>query len=785
MRARADELTLTSILSQRERRLAPLREMLRLYCRALSERSVDLQDLRQLIDKNIGWLRDDVATSDGAAIFLPDVIERFESRNENFEFLKVMLTQQAAHIEFGSFEFQFDRPSTRFTDWRPRLEPPPDGHQHHHDHPTPTELTRFFRLFPNKLLALDIFSIVESARIEARVIHEYRGIAPVYRSMRERVLALRPEIIFLPAREALLELLIRVSLGQNGALKVPAECKGAAIDAVRLLRAACARGATVEDAAEATLRIDAILSRVANEFLEENQFAVFHFEDTASSRSNRSNGSNRLEGDPVAEEVLALWSSPGKPGAPLPLPFDSLRLLRATPRFAGGIPSEWPPAVAGGRVEGSAPATREKAYLSPQGIDYRGEFKPELAQLLSKPQSNAREQRKALMPEELAELLKSRHSPKPKDPEEESEEQDPQIERMVQNLMRELERRDPRMQSVQQRPWFQSDDNAGPLTANQADTFIYDEWDECAGGYRSRWCKLYEKVMPAGDLNFYRETLFNYAGLARRIRREFELAAPELHHKEKRLPDGSDHDLDAAIEAMVDLRIGVSPSEKIFWRNHKAERDVAVAFLLDMSGSTGEAIGRAPGASQSGDGAEPRDRAPRRIIDVEKEAIVLMIDALETIGDRYGVFGFSGHGRDNVEFFVIKDIDEEFSPEVAKRIGRAGPLHATRMGPAIRHATSKLHGQQTRSKFLFLISDGRPQDRGYSQESAEKGYAVQDTRMALIEARRDSIHSFCLTVDKEGNDYLRTMMEDFSYEVLADVNELPLRLPQLYRRLTM
>jgi len=713
--------------------LAPLREMLRLYCHALVERSVELRDLQQLIDKNIGWSRGDVATSDGAAIFLPAAIERFESQAENFEFLKVMLTQQAGHIEFGSFEFQFDRPSTRFADLRPRLKPPRDDHGHDHDHPTATELTRFFRLFPKRRLALDIFAIVESARIEARVIQEYPGIAPLYRVMRERVLALRQGMVLLPAREALLELLIRVSLGQSGPFKVPSEEKNTAGEIVRMIRSAYERGATVEDAAEATLRLYAILSRVTNEFLEENQFATFELEDTVSSRSNR------WEGYPATGEVLAI----------------------------------------------SAPATREKAYTSPQGVDYRGEFKPELAQLLSKPRSNAREQRKSLTPEELAELLKSRHSPKPKESEEENEEQDPQIERMVQNLMRELEGRDPRMQSVQQRPWFQSDDDGGPLAANQADTFIYDEWDEFAGDYRSRWCKLYEKVMPAGDLNFFRDTLLNHAGLARQIRREFELAAPELHHKEKRLPDGSDHDLDAAIEAMTDIRIGISPSEKIFWRNHKTERDVAVAFLLDMSGSTGEAIGRAQGVSQIAGSAESHERTPRRIIDVEKEAIVLMIDALETIGDRYGVFGFSGHGRDHVEFFVIKDIDEEFSPEVAKRIGRVGPLHATRMGPAIRHATSKLRRQQTRSKFLFLISDGRPQDRGYSQESAEKAYAVQDTRMALIEARRDGIQPFCLTIDKEGNDYLRTMMEDFSYEVLADVNELPLRLPQLYKRLTM
>jgi nitric oxide reductase NorD protein len=106
------------------------------------------------------------------------------------------------------------------------------------------------------------------------------------------------------------------------------------------------------------------------------------------------------------------------------------------------------------------------------------------------------------------------------------------------------------------------------------------------------------------------------------------------------------------------------------------------------------------------------------------------------------------------------------------------------MGPAIRHTATKLSRQQARARFLFLISDGRPQDRGYSQESSEKSYAVQDTRKALSEARRSAIVPFCLTVDREGNDYLRTMMDDFSYEVLTDVSLLPLRLPQLYRRLT-
>ena len=182
--------------------------------------------------------------------------------------------------------------------------------------------------------------------------------------------------------------------------------------------------------------------------------------------------------------------------------------------------------------------------------------------------------------------------------------------------------------------------------------------------------------------------------------------------------------------------------------------------------------------------AEGLRRSYKRIIDVEKEGIVLLVNALEGLGDDYGIYGFSGYGRENVEFYVIKDIDEKFSSMIPRRIDRIAPLHATRMGPAIRHATSKLISQEARSRFMFLISDGRPQDRGYSREGVEKEYAVHDTRMALMEARREGVTPFCLTVDRDGHDYLKTMMQDFSYEVLSDINLLPLRLPQLYRRLT-
>ena len=174
----------------------------------------------------------------------------------------------------------------------------------------------------------------------------------------------------------------------------------------------------------------------------------------------------------------------------------------------------------------------------------------------------------------------------------------------------------------------------------------------------------------------------------------------------------------------------------------------------------------------------------KRIIDLEKESAALIIQAIESIGDQYGIYGFSGYGRENVEFYVIKDIDEPFNDKIKRRIDKITPLHATRMGASIRHAITKLENKDATTKIMFLISDGRPQDRGYSREGVEKEYAVHDTHQALIEARRKNIIPFCLTVDKAGHDYLKEMCGDMGYEVLDNIWSLPERLPMVYRNLT-
>ena len=154
------------------------------------------------------------------------------------------------------------------------------------------------------------------------------------------------------------------------------------------------------------------------------------------------------------------------------------------------------------------------------------------------------------------------------------------------------------------------------------------------------------------------------------------------------------------------------------------------------------------------------------------------------IQDRYGIYGFSGYGRENVEYFVIKDLDEAFGDHITRRIDRVTPIRSTRMGPAIRHTTFKLEQSDAKAKILFLVSDGRPQDHGYGRDRTEKEYAIHDTHKALVEAKHKGIVPFALTVDKEGHDYLGVMCGDIAYEVLGDIELLPSRLPTLYRRLT-
>ena len=799
--------------------LSRVRDVLRMYCQALTGRPIEVSAAQQLADKNIGWFKGELPTTEGTTVYLPSVINRYLTKDENFYFYKVVSTHQVGHIEFGSFEFTFAKPSELFEDLRPDLpgakkvaaDIASDIHLQQqmalgspgqaplqadelaagtiaveevaipNEREFLTDMSRFFDLFPDNKLALDVFTVVESTRVDSLVMYAYQGIAEMYRRVQSSALENRPELEELPARESLVEFLVRWSLGQRKGLVAPKEHLETAQKIRRLLNRMTSPEATVEDAAEATVRIYSILSNVRNEEVDEDEFESVDPEEQSEEGDDQSAASEEVNRDDVIQQFLE--------GA----------------QAQSGDEEESEEGADSEDGDDSAPA--EEDYSSPQEIDYRGEFKPELSQLLSQLQlgqggemGDEIEGMEPISQEQLEELMKNAPELDQQNSEDGEEGQEaPNTDELIQNLMKELQKRDPQNQQFQQGPMQHVDEDGGPLDATEPDTFVYDEWDFRAGEYKPRWCKVHEKEMADGEPNFFRETLSNNSSLLARIRKQFELVVPEQYRKQKRLEDGEEQDLDAVLEAVIDMKIGVTPDEKVYWRRNKTERSVSVAFLLDMSASTAEAIDEAK--KPSDDWGAPDDpveymvwlrsrraeglrRSYKRIIDVEKEGIVLLVNALETLGDEYGIYGFSGYGRENVEYYVIKDLEEKFSDKVPRRIDRIAPLHATRMGPAIRHTTAKLAAVDARSRFLFLISDGRPQDRGYSREGVEKEYAVHDTRQALIEARNLGITPFCLTVDKSGHDYLKTMMEDFSYEVLPDISQLPMRLPQLYKALT-
>lgn len=335
----------------------------------------------------------------------------------------------------------------------------------------------------------------------------------------------------------------------------------------------------------------------------------------------------------------------------------------------------------------------------------------------------------------------------------------------------------------------------GELHSHELSWFIYPEWDYIANNYRNNWCCVRETpIDPVHIPRFYFETLEAYAGLLPDIQRLLERVAYEGLHEVKRSRQGDLLDIDAAIEAMVDLRMGMTPSEHIYIDKKPQIRDIATAFVVDVSSSTADHIAAADSSDAPDDllitanQGQIHGKSYRTILDVEKESVALIMAALERIGDTYGVYCFSGTGRDDVKCMVLKELQERLSDQVVGRLDAIQPVHTTRMAPLIRHISAKLQKYEAKTKLLILISDGRPFDIDYGQEygeDAEIEYALQDTRKALIEARDAGTRPFLLTVDRDGSDYLRMMCDGFDYEVLHDTSMLPVRLISLYEQATL
>ena len=733
--------------------LSSVSELLRLYSKALTGVNISVLPVTALEQKGIGWVTERGPSTEGTSIFLPEHIEEFENKPDNFSVFKIYATHQTAHLEFGSFQFSYRRPGASLPRRRHLVERQRRADGLLSKRRWVTDMEHFFDLFDQRQMASDLFTITEDLRIDQRIDEEYPGVRRASALVQAIELGRRPSQHTLPLRQAFIENLVRVSLDGESTISFPTPLRPILTSAITTLFAMRQAGSTVEDAAEGALTLYQLAEQIPNLPAEALQ---------------------EMEWSDISQEMLDQMEEQGTDGVDV----------------SDGL--------------GDLPEGEEMPYESPDQVDFRGDFKPEMVQLLMRMRmqqtdEQTEEELSALTEEQIKELLEKSVEV---DMEEEAEQISATISAFLENLEREAgQQTDDEADDEGEEP-----EPEAPAPSPEVKLFYYDEWDFRAYDYKPRWCTVRERLLEQGSEEFYEKTLHQYAGLVSETQRQFELLKPDNFRKIKMLEDGEDIDLDAAIDFMVQKRAGHGDVPKIYWRRNKVERDVAVAFLLDMSASTDEEIEKhrprrdgdaKDGTSKDATGDQKRfyqsiaqergssGEPPKRIIDLERESMVLLTHALEVLGDRYGIYGFSGYGRDNVEYFVIKDLDESFGDNVRRRIDKVMPIRSTRMGPAIRHTAAKLDQASAKAKILFLVSDGRPQDHGYGRDRTEKDYAIHDTHKALVEAKNLGITPFALTVDKEGHDYLGAMCGDIAYEVLGDIALLPSRLPTLYRRLTI
>lgn len=326
-----------------------------------------------------------------------------------------------------------------------------------------------------------------------------------------------------------------------------------------------------------------------------------------------------------------------------------------------------------------------------------------------------------------------------------------------------------------------------------------DEWDYRQQRMLPHWCTLVERRLHGDDTAFIRTARRRHAELAQRVHRQFAAWRPDGLRRVHGASDGDEVELDRVIEAMVDRRAGLLDDRAWYVRRDRAQRDVATAFLVDTSASTDFALPEAmvgpprPAPSVQADAvylydlvlsAPPPSPPKRRVIDVAKDALALMCDALHTLGDCFAVYTFSGQGRAQVDFRIVKSFDDTVSSRTAGALAALRPHGATRTGAAIRHAAGQLARQPQRRRALIVVTDGYPEDIDYGPEPRDLRYGVEDTAHALREAQALGVHTFCLSIDPAGHDYLRRMCPPQRYMVISDLAALPSELAKVYRALT-
>ncbi|MEW6314029.1 MAG: nitric oxide reductase activation protein NorD [Pseudomonadota bacterium] len=297
-----------------------------------------------------------------------------------------------------------------------------------------------------------------------------------------------------------------------------------------------------------------------------------------------------------------------------------------------------------------------------------------------------------------------------------------------------------------------------------SDPFHYSEWDYQIQLERPSWATVLEKRAKSGDLQLIDNITAQHKRIIAKMKFLLDAMQPQGVTRIRKLEDGDEIDINAAIASTIDLRMGMQPDPRIMMRSVRKIRDISVLVLLDLSESTNEKV--------SGQ--------DYTVLELTRQACVLLSDAIAKIGDPFAIHGFCSDGRHNVDYFRYKDFDQPYNEVPKARLaGMTGQL-STRMGAAIRHAAYYLKLQKSAKKLLLVITDGEPAD----VDVRDPQYLRYDTKKAVEEAGRSGVVTYCMSLDPRADQYVSRIFGQKNYMVVDNVERLPEKLPLLYAGLT-
>ena len=622
--------------------------------------------------------------TDTLTIYLPDRISTFPLKEDNALLYKIMVTHKFLQTDLGTYRLNPKKV--------PAIKTAAGSQIHENLNQTKAPpLLRFFSLFPDPVLAEDLFNFLETIRIEGWIEAQLPGLFRQMKRLKKELGMKRPDAYDLPGKSRILENLVMQWLGNSQPLKETDQ-----EEMIRKMR-----------------RFTRLLNR-PEATVQDTAWAV-----TKAFRT--------------IDEIPGVY----KPIAPV----SFMGILKPEEAERGLLK----------RREATRVRFREELAKILEDFPQCEQVKIEIPGTDDGHSSKSKTPSKQQIPHEL--LLDGNPVPVPEG-----------MRKIITEIYEDLgavpgaymaiadDMSGHSFRSLCQTPAGTSN----VLSEHGKGVHVYDEWDYRRKGYRKRWVLLRESDAATGDPAFANNVLERYRGMIQTIKRQFE-RIQTAQRRLKKQKEGDRVDLDAAIEALTDRRAGLTPSEGVFSQIRRDRRDIATAFLIDLSGSTKGWIN-----------------------DMERTALLILSEALQVLKDRFAIYGFSGRTRKRCELFRIKGIEEVYGEPVKERISGLSPLDYTRMGPPIRHVTGILRQIEARTRLMITLSDGKPDDYDIYKGS----YGIEDTRQALLESREAGIHPFCITIDKAEHSYLSHMYGPANYVFIDDIAKLPVRIPEIYRKLT-